>query len=290
MSLDSKCKGKILHIHYVALSPVTSVSGLQILNLNRKKNIWLFDCVKDEVERLKSEAAHTLCFRPLYSLPSEHFKVVLNNVRSLHLHHEDIIADPSIMGAEVIGVADSRLIPSGSKNDYFLRWCQTPNRVDQYPKYPNTRHSHRLVVFLKNDCVLHRQLPYSTLTLEFILVEISVLPNKGLFLIVFVYRASDCSLEVLKTAFLSDLAHTLYLQHSNLVIIWDFNFDLLSGHNNVLTFMLDTFTCTQIITKPTRLYTTLLDHIFQNINSNFHYETDIPDAYLSDHQIISVAV
>ena len=288
VSLDSKCKGKIPHIHYVALSRVTTLSGLQILNLNRK-NIAVSDCVKDEVERLKSEAVLSLCFKPLYSLPSENFKVVFNNSRSMHLHHEDIRADPSIMDADVIGIAESRLIPSDCNENYLFPGFQTPIRVDQNQKHPNTRPPHGLVVFLKNGCLLQRQLPYSTPTLEFLLVEI-IVPNKGLFQVVFVYRASECSLKDLKTAFLYDLAPTLDLQHSNLIIMGDFNFDLLSGHDNFLNFMLDTFMCSQILTKPTRLYTTLLDHIFLNIDKIFHYETDILDAYWSDHQIIYVTV
>ena len=64
----------------------------------------------------------------------------------------------------------------------------------------------------------------------------------------------------------------------------DFNIDLISGHDNSLNFMSETFMCSQIVTRPTRLYATLLDHIFININSNFHYETEILDAYWSDHQ------
>jgi hypothetical protein len=37
VSLKSKCKAKIPHIHYVALSRVRSRSGLQILDFNKEK-------------------------------------------------------------------------------------------------------------------------------------------------------------------------------------------------------------------------------------------------------------
>lgn len=57
------------------------------------------------------------------------------------------------MGNDVIGIAESRLIPSDSNNDYLLPGFQTPIWFDQYPKYPNTRPPHGLLVFLNSQTV-----------------------------------------------------------------------------------------------------------------------------------------
>ncbi|VDI44403.1 Hypothetical predicted protein [Mytilus galloprovincialis] len=64
VSLKSKRKGKIPHIHYDALSRVTSLTGLQILNLNQKA-IAVAECVRQELHRLRTDATLQLCFKPL---------------------------------------------------------------------------------------------------------------------------------------------------------------------------------------------------------------------------------
>ena len=73
VSLKSKRKGKIPHIHYVALSRVTSLSGLQILDLNQGA-IAVAECVRQELHRLRTDATLQLCFKPLYNLSSNCFK------------------------------------------------------------------------------------------------------------------------------------------------------------------------------------------------------------------------
>ncbi|VDI75458.1 Hypothetical predicted protein [Mytilus galloprovincialis] len=93
VSLKSKRKGKIPHIHYVALSRVTSLTGLQILDLNQEA-IAVADCVRQELHRLRTDATLQLCFKPLYNLSSNYFKVVFNNSRSLHAHFNDLLIRP----------------------------------------------------------------------------------------------------------------------------------------------------------------------------------------------------
>ncbi|CAC5391864.1 unnamed protein product [Mytilus coruscus] len=116
-SLKSKRKGKIPHIHYVALSRVTSLTGLQILDL-KQEAIAIAECVRQELHRLRTDATLQLCFKPLYNLSSSYFKVVFNSSRSLHAHFDDLKSEPNILDADVIGIAESRLI-STDENDYF---------------------------------------------------------------------------------------------------------------------------------------------------------------------------
>ncbi|XP_071176458.1 uncharacterized protein [Mytilus edulis] len=73
VSLKSKRKGKIPHIHYVALSRVTSLTGLQILDLNQQA-IAVAECVRQELHRLRTDATLQLCFKPLYNLSSNYLK------------------------------------------------------------------------------------------------------------------------------------------------------------------------------------------------------------------------
>ncbi|CAC5400691.1 unnamed protein product [Mytilus coruscus] len=129
VSLKSKRKGKIPHIHYVALSRVTSLTELQILNLNQEA-IAVAECVRQELHRLMTDATLQLCFKPLYNLSSNYFKVVFNNSRSLHAHFKDLKSDPNILDADVIGIAESRLISTDENEDFYVPGFEPPVRLD----------------------------------------------------------------------------------------------------------------------------------------------------------------
>ncbi|XP_076081165.1 uncharacterized protein LOC143052085 [Mytilus galloprovincialis] len=82
VSLKSKRKGKIPHIHYVALSRVTSLTGLQILDLNQQA-IAVAECVRQELHRLRTDATLQLCFKPLYNLSRHQGK--MSNISRPHM-------------------------------------------------------------------------------------------------------------------------------------------------------------------------------------------------------------
>jgi hypothetical protein len=93
INMSSKCKAKIHHIHYVALSRVRSLNGLHIVDFSKDK-IAVSDSVKEELQRLRKSGLLKLCYTPLYNLGNYLFRFVFNNVRSLYAHLEDIKADP----------------------------------------------------------------------------------------------------------------------------------------------------------------------------------------------------
>ncbi|VDI64136.1 Hypothetical predicted protein [Mytilus galloprovincialis] len=124
VSLKSKRKGKIPHIHYVALSRVTSLTGLQILDLNQEA-IAVADCVRQELHRLRTDATLQLCFKPLYNL-----------------------SNPNILDADVIGIAESRLISTDENDDFHVPGFEPPVRLDQKQTNFNTRPPHGLVLYL----------------------------------------------------------------------------------------------------------------------------------------------
>ena len=89
-------------MHYVGLSRLRNISGLHILNLNEKE-IAVSKKVEAEMCRLRSEASLKPCIPFLYETPSNksNFKILFQNVRSLHLHIEDVACDYSIQAAHV---------------------------------------------------------------------------------------------------------------------------------------------------------------------------------------------
>lgn len=75
-------------MHYVGLSRVRNSSNLYIMNLNENK-IKVNENVAQEMERLRTEATLTPV-ATLQNTGSSLFTVIFHNVRSLHLHINDV--------------------------------------------------------------------------------------------------------------------------------------------------------------------------------------------------------
>ena len=84
------------HMHYVAISRLTSISGLHILNMNENK-IAVSKKVQEEMTGLRQNATLNSHIPFLYKDTSGSFKILFHNVRSLHLH----IADYNVKAADI---------------------------------------------------------------------------------------------------------------------------------------------------------------------------------------------
>ena len=87
VNLDTK--RAIPHIHYVALSRVTTIDGLYVTDLCEKK-IAVDHKVIAEMQQLRTDRKLELCFTPLYNFDETHLTVCFLNARSLHKHIEDV--------------------------------------------------------------------------------------------------------------------------------------------------------------------------------------------------------
>ena len=88
------------HMHYVALSRLRSISGLHILNMNENK-ITVSKKVQEEMTRLRQKATLNSHIPFLYKDMSESFKILFQNVRSLHLHIADVASDYNVKAADI---------------------------------------------------------------------------------------------------------------------------------------------------------------------------------------------
>lgn len=75
-------------------------------------------------------------------------------------------------------------------------------------------------------------------------------------------------------------------EQKDLVFLGDFNFDLLTGHTDFLTFMEKVFSCKKIVRKITHDSGSKLDLIFTNISP---CATDVIEAYWSYHKMVYCA-
>lgn len=113
---------------------------------------------------------------------------------------------------------------------------------------------------------------------------------KGHMQIVIVYKAPQCKFQDLKDVLISKLLPVLNIKHSNILIMGDFNMNIRTRNNALIDFMHEHFKCRQIVSKVTTKYDSLLDLAFIKVNDDVPIETDVVDAYWSDHKVIYVAV
>jgi hypothetical protein len=100
----------IPHIHYVALSCVTTIEGLHITDLCENK-ISVDQRVVQEMELLRTERRLKLCFTPLYMLDHSHLKICYLNARSLHKHIEDVRKDINYSSTDILIFTETQFRP-----------------------------------------------------------------------------------------------------------------------------------------------------------------------------------
>ncbi|KAL5006836.1 hypothetical protein ScPMuIL_015642 [Solemya velum] len=249
------------HLHYVALSRVTSLNGLHVIDLN-KENIRLADEVLVEYERLRTQAALQLCYTPLYHIDDKFFKMVFLNSRSLHCHFDDCKSDRNFSSADIIGIAETRLISSDLSENYCLPGFHLPIRCDDKQKTLQTRPPHGLALYVKSDSLIELVFKYSTLFVEFMIVDV-ICHGKGHMQVVVLYKAPNCKLHDFKDVLTHQLKPKLDPEGSNVCVMGDFNLNSGPNENSkVIDFIENLIGCKQVISAVTTDYSSMLDLIF----------------------------
>ncbi len=107
------------HSHYTALSRVTSLQNLYIIDF--KKNKMKLDAqVVAEMERLRTQAQVNLCYTPVAQMSSIKTRIVFQNIQSLHYHFPDIKCDQNFKPANIICLAETKLTPNDANSDYAI--------------------------------------------------------------------------------------------------------------------------------------------------------------------------
>ena len=274
---------KTPHIHYVAMSRVRKFENLYILNFNSDA-LTADERVKHEMRRLREEANLKLCYTPLYEVDPRRFKIAFNNARSFHKHFHDILADPNMSAADIIGIMESRLCSLDHDETYSLEGFDM-HRCDQNVQATNRRPSHGLVLYLKRGLECRKMMKHSTDSVEFLICETSH-SQAGLLQLVLVYKSPVCTLSEFKNVFLNNLLPNIALSKS-LLVFGDFNFDVSSGHQEFMNFMSEKFHCNQYVNTNTTNMNSTLDLVFANIA---HVVTEAIECSWSDHKVITALV
>ena len=146
------------HMHYVALSRLRTISGLHILNLNETK-ISVSKKVQEEMSRLRTSASLNTHIPFLYKLHTQgesSFKILYQNVRSLHLHIADVASDYSVKAADINIFVESALCNNESNEVYEIPGFQLYRNdfAQQAARAP-----YGTAVYIKNDIVQYTSEP-----------------------------------------------------------------------------------------------------------------------------------
>ena len=272
------------HIHYVALSRLRSISGLHILNMNENK-IAVSKKVQEEMARLRQNATLNSHIPFLYKDTSGSFKVLFQNVRSLHLHIPDVASDYNVKAADINIFVETALCSNDDNALYEIPGFQL-FRNDFVQN--GTRTPYRTAVYVKDDAQLISQ----PLRFNYNDVEMTLLtanqPVNNLH-IVGIYRSTS---KVRITRFIDALKHlhsaVLNDPNTPVIIFGDFNVNLnenTSDKNTLCKYLMEEKHYVQVINQFTTDYKTQIDHIHTNIPERLK-NCGVLESYFSDHKPI----
>ncbi|KAK3099294.1 hypothetical protein FSP39_002160 [Pinctada imbricata] len=261
------------HIHYVALSRVTSLSGLHILQPFDPSKITVSEDVHIEMLRLRESRSLQLCYLPLYNIPKEAMKICFLNVQSYKLHAEDVKADRNLTSTNVLVMVESKLCANDTNVQMEGFKCY---RHD----YRDSRSAYGSVVFVKEPSFVNSS---------------STNVSKAAFEIVLTKLQTPLTVEIMSVYckpkettrnIIEALGHILPLSPMA-VIMGDFNCDDRKYKHLVDFFRGHGFT--QVISEPTTINNTCIDLIFTNISLH-RISAGTLETYYSYHKAVWISI
>ena len=266
---------------YVALSRITSLEGLQILNYNSAA-IKKDKRVDTEMLRLQQRPI-TFVSPIIPTLPEKDFiKISHLNVIGYLDHIDNLKADHVIAFADIICLTETHLHKSDTihPNSQPIK-SHLQYRADQVgsiqkggilifvnPQIPSTR--------------LNIQIP----GLEFLATSLSPSPNTKIVLITLYRQSSTVSTREF-IAMVKQLLSSTSLLHAEILIVGDFNDDLMHNTTKISSWF-ERNGFNQLIYQLTTDQGSLLDHVYFNGVSLI--QTEVCDTYYSDHDCTIIAI
>lgn len=254
-----------------------SLSGLHILELCENKISVSVD-VMVEMERMRSSSSLTTCLSSIQDKEG-HINIVFHNSRSLHLHISDLKCETYLQKVHVVGIAESRLMPTDYQETFELDQFHSIRNDSKLPG--NKRPHHGTVVYSQiNSCM---KLCGSVQGIETTIVEIS--KGQHSFVLIFVYSPPKIACCHNFATFLTNIQSFICPQKT--IILGDFNMNA-NVDSSLQNLMLE-YKFQQRIQGITTDYGTTLDHIYSNIE-NCDIVTGLLECFYSDHKPIFLCI
>ena len=225
----------------------------------------------------------------LYKDISGTFKILFQNVRSLHLHFPDVASDYNVKAAEINIFVETALCSNDNNDLYHIPSFQL-SRNDFMPH--DTRTPYGTAVYVKENVHLSSEpLRCNYNDVEMTLIRVNQ-PVHDLH-IIGIYRSKS---KVKTSRFIDALKHL----HSNIIndpnapviIMGDFNINFMestSDKNSLYKYLIEEEQYEQLINEFTTDYKTQIDHIYTNIPERVK-NSGVLESYFSDHKPIFVSL
>ena len=270
----------IPHIHYVALSRVTTIEGLYITDLCESK-ISVDPKVVKEMELLRNECKLNLCFTPLYMLENTDLKICYLNARSLHKHINDVRKDINYLSADILIFTETRFSPHDPDEMYPIEGYEL-FRNDDISNV--NRPYHGTAVYSKVTMLNGYPCARNCHGIELTITKTVEHPD---LIIIGIYRSPRVVLSSLLTAIRTTLVEN---PSSQVIFMGDFNINWLDEveQRSLYNVMINENGFKQLISSCTTDNGTLIDHLYTNLIEGVQAGT--LETYFSDHKAIWASV
>ncbi|KAL9986219.1 hypothetical protein ACROYT_G000329 [Oculina patagonica] len=261
--VDLTSRRAIPHIHYVALSRVTTIDGLHIKNLNEKK-ITVSNKVKNEMQRLRTAAYLQPSLISLADVGENFVKIVFLNARSLHKHISDVKNDFNVKAADINIFVETRLWVFDQNDEFEINDFSLFRNDALFDRQLHTqRPFYGTAVYTKAQCYDEYPKCQNMHGVEITIIKVKCLPDV---IIAGIYRSPKVSVRHLLQA-LRELHSIMPTEHFH-IILGDFNIDFNDGVQNssIHNQMIVTYGYKQLILSFTTDNRTTIDHIYTNLN------------------------
>ena len=262
------------HMHYVAFSRVTSLSGLYIEHIN-EKNIAVSQKVTDylksalETDKLDTEIDFT---------NKNMLNVLLHNSRSFKKHFDAIHSNKLILAQDINIFLESKLCKYDKSSNYSIE-DRLIVRADQ----KNTTNPHYgIISFLKTEINILKVQYLSTEKIDTLYLHLTFKKqNVSIFAIYNSPKNLYCDFE----KHIIPLIKQEHKTCQNIILAGDFNIHYLSNTYKQLCTKLSEYNLQQHVTKCTTINNSTIDYIFTNLEV---HKLNIFYTHWSDHYIIQV--
>ena len=271
------------HSHYTALSRVTSLQNLYIIDFKKDK-MKLDQKVVAEMARLRTQAQVNLCYTPVAQMSSIKTRIIFQNIQSLHYHFPDIKCDQNFKPANIICLAETKLTSNDASSDYAIPGFQEILRNDQIIR-TKSRPPHGLAIYVDEFTEKQHIHNYSTNDFEFILIRLFPCNRRPIVQLGLVYKRPNCR----KKQLLDGLKKLKNMTRSfeQLIVVGDFNTEAFNEDRSKTATIIDIekiLDCQLVPSEYTTNANTTIDLLFASHPSS---GVNIIPSVISHHKIIA---
>ena len=264
---------------YVALSRATSLQGLRVLGKLEHKQVKADPRVIEEYERLRNTSLSEENANFQVQEDDPIIPIVLLNVRSLRKHSIDIKFDTKIFNCDMLLLTETQLMPSDSDNnikDHLYPFIL--NRQDNDDRYSS-------LAFCSKTTVRIKEKQYFPVINGLMFTTVFTSRKNCEMRFLFLYRKQASNVH----DFLNNLNHIITWYTID-VILGDFNINYFNEKEsyNLKNILESTLGYQQIVSKPTFLSGSLLDHVYIRSHKFKSVDNSVIGVYYSDHDAVKI--